>query len=76
MEVPSNEHTTMRARDLYERGDLIGAALREADACDNDGYYITAKILRELVARVDEAYRGQRDSNIASIAFIVITLNN
>jgi len=35
-------------RELYEQGRLVEAARKEADACDRDGYDVTAAILRDL----------------------------
>lgn len=43
----------MSARDLYYLGDLIGAARKEAGACDRDGYGLTARMLRELADLVE-----------------------
>lgn len=49
----------LTARELYEQGRLVEAARREADACDRDGYDITAAILRDL-AEIVEA-KGTHD---------------
>lgn len=49
-----------RARDLYEAGDLLGAARKEAAACDRDGYDLTARMLRELADLVEDARSALR----------------
>lgn len=45
--------STLSVAQLYERGDLLAAARREADCCDKDGYWLTAKILRELADKAE-----------------------
>ena len=41
-------------KDLLASGDIVGAAQREADACDKDGYDVTAELLRRLATAVEE----------------------
>jgi hypothetical protein len=49
----AREHMNdLRAADLYAKGDLVGAAEKEANACERDGFDITAAIIRDLVTRV------------------------
>lgn len=45
------------ARKAYERGDLVMAARIEADACERDGYDLTAAMLRELADEVEDCHR-------------------
>ena len=48
----------LTASDLFFAGDVIGAALREAAACDRDGYDVTAAILRTLVEMIGRLASG------------------
>ncbi len=38
---------------LYSQGRVVEAARKEADACDRDGYGITASMLRDLADAVE-----------------------
>jgi len=43
----------LSARELFEAGELVAAARKEADACEKDGYWVTAGILRDLADKVE-----------------------
>lgn len=43
----------LSVRQLLERGDLVAAARREADAAERDGYDVTADLLRQLADAVE-----------------------
>jgi hypothetical protein len=43
------------ASELYDAGDLLGAARKEAGACERDGFDLTGRMLRELADALDAA---------------------